>query len=248
MFERFTERARRVIYFARYEASQFGSTRIETEHMLLGLIREDKNLTNRFLRNSSAIESLRKEIEGRTTIREKISTKLDLPLSEECKHILAYAAEEAALLNHRHLGTEHLLLGILREENCLAAEVLKERGLRLEAIRDELARSVIDRQESARQPGPPWSEGIPKSGMERLVPDEDTARCIAKAIWTPVYGAETVNSQGAIDADLNFNVWRVTGSATGTSGGALFAIIHRMDGEVLAMGRTEFQAAEAPDV
>src|SRR5256714_12820266 len=146
MFERYTERARRVIFFARYEASQFGSTTIETEHLLLGLIREDKNLTNRFLRNHSSIESIRKESEGRTTIREKVSTSIDLPLSNECKRILAYAAEEAERLNHRHIGTEHLLLGILREEKCVAAEILHERGLRLNAIREELARSVVDRQ------------------------------------------------------------------------------------------------------
>src|SRR3954462_14400906 len=146
MFERYTERARRVIFFARYEASQFGSTTIETEHLLLGLIREDKNLTNRFLRNHSSIESIRKEIEGRTTIREKVSTSIDLPLSNECKRILAYAAEEAERLNHRHIGTEHLLLGILREEKSVAAEILHERGLRLNAIREELARSVVDRQ------------------------------------------------------------------------------------------------------
>ena len=113
---------------------------------MLGLIREDKNLTNRFLRNSSSIESIRKEIEGRTTIREKVSTSIDLPLSNECKRILAYAAEEAERLNHRHIGTEHLLLGILREEKCVAAEILHERGLRLNAIREELARSVVDRQ------------------------------------------------------------------------------------------------------
>ncbi len=146
MFERYTERARRVIFFARYEASQFGSTTIETEHLLLGLIREDKNLTNRFLRNQSSIESIRKEIEGRTTIREKVSTSIDLPLSNECKRILAYAAEEAERLNHRHIGTEHLLLGILREEKCVAGEILHERGLRLNAIREELSRSVMDRQ------------------------------------------------------------------------------------------------------
>src|SRR3954462_8658813 len=107
MFERYTERARRVIFFARYEASQFGSSVIETEHLLLGLIREDKNLTNRFLHNSSSIESIRKEIEGRTTVREKVATSIDLPLSEECKHILQYASEEAEQLSHRHIGTEH---------------------------------------------------------------------------------------------------------------------------------------------
>src|SRR3954470_7859834 len=152
MFERYTERARRVIFFARYEASQFGSTTIETEHLLLGLIREDKNLTNRFLRNSSSIESIRKEIEGRTTIREKVSTSIDLPLSNECKRILASAAEEAERLNHRHIGTEHLLLGILREEKCVAAEILQERGLRLNTIREELSRAVVDRQQVANKP------------------------------------------------------------------------------------------------
>ena len=74
MFERYTEKARRVIFFARYEASQFGSPYIETEHLLLGLLREDKALANRFLRSHAAVESIRKQIEGHTTIREKVST------------------------------------------------------------------------------------------------------------------------------------------------------------------------------
>src|SRR5262245_29642067 len=79
MFERYTEAARRTIFFARYEASQFGSTTIETEHFLLGLIREDKHLTNYFLRDRSAIENIRKDIEGRITIREKVPTSINLP-------------------------------------------------------------------------------------------------------------------------------------------------------------------------
>jgi ATP-dependent Clp protease ATP-binding subunit ClpC len=140
MFERYTEKARRVIFFARYEASQFGSPYIETEHLLLGLLREDKALTNRFLRSHASIESIRKQIEGRTTIREKVSTSVDLPLSQECKRVLAYAAEEAEHLSHKHIGTEHLLLGLLREEKSFAAEILHERGLRLSAIREELGR------------------------------------------------------------------------------------------------------------
>src|SRR5437899_3102989 len=142
MFERYTERARRVIFFARYEASLFGSLTIETEHFLLGLLREDMNLLNR-LAGSSA-KGLREEITARVTISEKVATSIDLPLSLECKRILAYAAEEAERLNHRFIGTEHLLLGILREEKCVAAEILHERGLRLNAIREELARSVVD--------------------------------------------------------------------------------------------------------
>src|SRR5574338_170202 len=141
MFERYTEKARRVIFFARYEASKFGSPYIETEHLLLGLLREDKALTNRFLRSHASVESIRKQIEGHTTIREKVSTSVDLPLSNECKRVLAYAAEEAERLSHKHIGTEHLLLGLLREEKCFAAEILHERGLRLSAVREELART-----------------------------------------------------------------------------------------------------------
>ena len=72
MFERYTEKARRVIFFARFEASQFGSPNIESEHLLLGLLREDKGLTNRFLRSHVAVESIRKQIEAQTTVREKI--------------------------------------------------------------------------------------------------------------------------------------------------------------------------------
>jgi len=142
VFERYTEKARRVIFFARYEASQYGSPYIETEHLLLGLMREDKALANRFLRTHGSIESIRKEIESRITIRERISTSVEVPLSQECKRILNFAAEEAERLGHKHVGTEHLLLGILREEKCFGAEILAERGLRLSSLREELARSA----------------------------------------------------------------------------------------------------------
>src|SRR6059036_1011324 len=151
MFERYTEKARRVIFFARYEASQFGSPYIESEHLLLGLLREDKALTNRFLRSHSSVDSIRKQIEGHVQIREKVSTSVDLPLSHECKRVLAYAAEEAERLSHKHIGTEHLLLGLLREEKCFAAEILHERGLRLSSIREELARSSQEKAQPQRQ-------------------------------------------------------------------------------------------------
>jgi ATP-dependent Clp protease ATP-binding subunit ClpC len=151
MFERYTEKARRVIFFARYEASQFGSPYIETEHLLLGLLREDKALTNRFLRSHASVESIRKQIESHTTIREKVSTSVDLPLSNECKRVLAYAAEEAERLSHKHIGTEHLLLGLLREEKCFAAEILHERGLKLIQIREELSRATQEKAPQQQQ-------------------------------------------------------------------------------------------------
>ena len=150
MFERYTEKARRVIFFARYEASQFGSPYIETEHLLLGLLREDKALANRFLRSHAAIESIRKQIESHTTIREKVSTSVDLPLSHECKRVLAYGAEEAERLSHKHIGTEHLLLGLLREDKSFAAEILHERGLRLSQVREEIARQSSEKMSASR--------------------------------------------------------------------------------------------------
>src|SRR6266496_2436658 len=143
MFERYTEKARRVIFFARYEASQFGAHAIEPEHLLLGLMREDKTLTGRFFpRAQISIESIRREIEGRTLLRERIPTSVELPLAPETKRVLAYSHEESDRLQHRHIGTEHLLLGLLREERSMAAQILFERGLRLNAVRDEIARQT----------------------------------------------------------------------------------------------------------
>ena len=137
MFERYTEKARRVIFFARYEASQFGSPYIETEHLLLGLLHEDKALANRFLRSHAAVESIRKQIENHTTIRQKVSTSVDLPLSHECKRVLAYASEESEVMNHKHIGTPHLLAGLLREEKSFAAQLLGEHGLTLDSVREQ---------------------------------------------------------------------------------------------------------------
>jgi ATP-dependent Clp protease ATP-binding subunit ClpC len=114
------------------------------------LLREDKALTNRFLRSHASIESIRKQIEGRTPIREKVSTSVDLPLSQECKRVLAYAAEEAERLVHKHIGTEHLLLGLLREDKSFAAEILHERGLRLSTLREELSRVQNDKAANSR--------------------------------------------------------------------------------------------------
>src|SRR5438876_10656766 len=151
MFEKYTEKARRVIFFARYEASQFGSSYIETERVLLGLIREDKNLTNRFFPKANAsIDSIRKEIGGRTMIREKVSPSVDLPFSDESKSALNSAAEESERFSHKHIGTEHILLGLLREEKSVAAEILRERGLRLSMVREELSRGSSEKHNQAR--------------------------------------------------------------------------------------------------
>ena len=138
MFERYTEKARRVIFFARYEASNYGSKTIAPEHLLLGLVREDKTLANRFFtaRSSFNADLIRQEIEGRTVRREKLPQTMELALTPETKRVLIFAFEESDRLQNRYIGTEHLLLGLLREERSMAAEILFERGLRLSAVRE----------------------------------------------------------------------------------------------------------------
>jgi Clp amino terminal domain, pathogenicity island component len=139
MFERFTEKARRAIFFARYEASQYGSPYIESEHFLLGLLREDGHIVRHLLPQLGQVTAIREEIEAHIEPRERISTNVEVPLSAECKRILNFANEEAQRLAHKHVGTEHLLLGILSEEECFAARILKAKGAELPAIREALA-------------------------------------------------------------------------------------------------------------
>ena len=143
MFERYTERAKRVIFFARYEAAQLGNDCIETEHLLLGLIREGKGLTSRvFARAQVSVDSIRKELEGRIVIRDQVSTSVEIPLSTASKRVLHYAAEEAERLVHNYIGTEHILLGILRETKSVAATILNERGLRINAVREDIVQEL----------------------------------------------------------------------------------------------------------
>lgn len=139
VFERYTEKARRVIFFARWEASQFGSHEITTEHLLLALFHEAPDLLGRIVPRASE-EAARRLIETLTPPGEPVSTSVDLPLSQAAKRVLPFAAEEAERLNHKHIGTEHLLLGLAREKECLAAKILGEAGLDPVKVRKVFAR------------------------------------------------------------------------------------------------------------
>lgn len=140
MFERYTERSRRVIFFARYEALQYGSQSIAPEHILLGLLREDKTLSAKYFpyRHSLTVDSVRKEIEERIVVRDRIPQSSELHLSAVTKRILFYANEESRQLKNRHIGPEHILLGVIREERSVAAEILFGYGVRLDDIREKL--------------------------------------------------------------------------------------------------------------
>lgn len=137
MFERYTEKARRVIFFSRYEASQYGSPEIDTEHLLLGLLRENKHLYRWFEKTTP--ETLRKQIDQQLPRRKSTSTAIDLPLSKSARQVLKFAATEAERLAHKHIGTEHLFLGLLDEESCLSAKLLTEAGANAARVREHYA-------------------------------------------------------------------------------------------------------------
>jgi len=136
MFERYTESARRVLFFARYEVSQLGKTSIEPEHVLLGLVRENKGIVARILALSQiSPDDIRRQIVSRSEFREKTATSVEIPFSTQTKRVLQFTAEEADRLGHSYIGTEHVLIALLREEHSVAASILTTLGLRLDEVR-----------------------------------------------------------------------------------------------------------------
>lgn len=136
MFDRYNEQARRVIFFARYEASQCGASSIDCEHILLGIWREAPELVQRFFPNPDEAEHIRGELYPEGFAGPKVSTSVDMPLSNDAQRILAYAEEEAQRLAHDRIGPEHVFLGVLREEKSKAAEILHSHGMRVSAVRE----------------------------------------------------------------------------------------------------------------
>jgi ATP-dependent Clp protease ATP-binding subunit ClpC len=141
MLERYTENARRVSVSSKHKASHVGSREIDTEHLLLGLLSTDQELARRFLGSPWAADSVWRRIEQSGKIGEPIKGPHDLPLSGIGQRALSYAADEADQFSSKHIGTEHLLLGLLREQKCFAAEFLHEHGVRLDSAREELKRT-----------------------------------------------------------------------------------------------------------
>ncbi|HEY1336645.1 MAG TPA: Clp protease N-terminal domain-containing protein [Bryobacteraceae bacterium] len=133
MFERYNEPARRSIFFARYEASAAPTGCIETEHLLLGLLREDPLL--RGLVPLPAVDKFRGAVAEKYKDRPHLPTSLDMPLSQDCRRALSYAAEEAHRLHSKPILPGHLAMGLLRIEDCAAAAFLRENGIDLEKFR-----------------------------------------------------------------------------------------------------------------
>jgi ATP-dependent Clp protease ATP-binding subunit ClpC len=139
MFERFTPQARQAVYFARYEASQFGGTSIESEHFLLGVLRADEAMSARLLGSNASVESLRACIRKQHPARQTVSTSVDIPLSHESRRVMVYANQESERQGG-DIGPAHLLLGLMREEQSFAARLLRESGVTIEQLRAEAKR------------------------------------------------------------------------------------------------------------
>ncbi|MGI8469639.1 MAG: ATP-dependent Clp protease ATP-binding subunit, partial [Pyrinomonadaceae bacterium] len=124
------------------EALQYGSRQISPEHILLGLMRGDKTISARFFpfRANLTVEAVRREVEERIVLRERMPQSAELHLAPETKRVLVFAKEESERLQTRGIDTEHLLLGMIREENSIASEILDGHGLHLQAVREDAAR------------------------------------------------------------------------------------------------------------
>jgi ATP-dependent Clp protease ATP-binding subunit ClpC len=157
MFEKYNEKARRALFFARYEASKLGSRVIESEHVLLGVLREGEEIVAELLRRFRLKpEELRREIEGERVFVERISSTAELPLSEESKKVLAYASHEAESMLHATVGSEHLLIGLLRVEGCLANRILGQHGIDVFVVRDEVLAIAKERDASQQKKDLPF--------------------------------------------------------------------------------------------
>lgn len=194
MFERYTEKARRAIFFGRYEASEFGRDQIEADLLLLGLAHESPELCEQWLRANYA--QLHAIVARLYTADKRVATNVDLPISKECQKVLAYATEEADHLGNTHIGTEHLFLGLIREGGT-AAKLLEDQGKTLGFVRAAIMESprpvgvggggrastrisglqIRIEAENGESVGEVWWQGrMPRIGEAIRVPDLDGNR------------------------------------------------------------------------
>ncbi len=169
MFERFTDRARKVMALANQEAQRFNHEYIGTEHILLGLVKEGSGVGANVLKNLDVdLRKVRLEVEKLVKSGPDMVTMGKLPQTPRAKKVIEYAIEEARNLNHNYVGTEHLLLGLLREQDGVAAQVLMNLNLKLEEVREEVL-NLLGANMETEEMGPigPSSSGEVKKGKSK---------------------------------------------------------------------------------
>lgn len=180
MFERYTESARRVLFFARYETTATGARSIDSEHLLLGLARDPGPIVRRLFAGADIrLQELRQEVENRNALRERVAMSVEIPFSQQSKRILIYTAEEAESLGHSDIGTCHILLALLRVPESTAGAILTGRGLRLQTARDAVVAML--------------AEGVPPASSRAVkdAPESGTARRAAPVSEPPGPGVDT---------------------------------------------------------
>src|SRR5438876_1478959 len=154
MYERFTDRARKVMQLANQEAQRFNHEYIGTEHILLGLVKEGSGVAANVLKNLDIdLRKIRLEVEKIVQAGPDMVTMGKLPQTPRAKKVIEYSIEEARNLNHNYVGTEHLLLGLLREQEGVAAQVLMNLGLKLEDVREEVLNLLGHNMDSGESGG-----------------------------------------------------------------------------------------------
>ena len=152
MFNRFTDRARKVMGLAREEALRFNHDYIGTEHIVLGLIQEGSGVAADVLKNLDVdLQRIRQEVEKLVSHGTTKVTMGQVPFTPRAKKVLEFALEEASRIGHNYIGTEHLLLGLIREGEGIAAQVLQNIKVRLEDVREEVLELVVPEPEQRLQ-------------------------------------------------------------------------------------------------
>src|SRR5947208_1729927 len=167
MYERFTDRARKVMQLANQEAQRFNHEYIGTEHILLGLVKEGSGVAANVLKNLDIdLRKIRLEVEKIVQSGPDMVTMGKLPQTPRAKKVIEYSIEEARNLNHNYVGTEHLLLGLLREQEGVAAQVLMNLGLKLEDVREEVLNLLGHNMDSGESGGGGSSSGGERQGKQ----------------------------------------------------------------------------------
>ena len=168
MYERFTDRARKVMQLANQEAQRFNHEYIGTEHILLGLVKEGSGVAANVLKNLDVdLRKIRLEVEKIVQSGPDMVTMGKLPQTPRAKKVIEYSMEEARNLNHNYVGTEHILLGLLREQEGVAAQVLMNLGLKLEDVREEVLNLLGHGMEASEGGERAVSSGTPKGGKSK---------------------------------------------------------------------------------
>jgi ATP-dependent Clp protease ATP-binding subunit ClpC len=168
MYERFTDRARKVMQLANQEAQRFNHEYIGTEHILLGLVKEGSGVAANVLKNLDVdLRKIRLEVEKIVQSGPDMVTMGKLPQTPRAKKVIEYSMEEARNLNHNYVGTEHILLGLLREQEGVAAQVLMNLGLKLEDVREEVLNLLGHGMETSEAGERSVSSGTAKGGKSK---------------------------------------------------------------------------------